>query len=99
MKRLRLRLEGAHATLMEARSQYFYLMETSSKQRHRPLRKFLVGDLVTRYRPTDSLRVNKLSPLQDGPFEVLKCHPSGTSYTGSRGNTVMRVRCWCTWIS
>jgi len=80
MKRLRLRLEGAHATLMEARSQYFNLMETSSKQRHRPLRKFLVGDLVTRYRPTDSLRVNKLSPLQDGPFEVLKCHPSGTSY-------------------
>ena len=80
MKRLRLRLDGAHATLMEARSQYFNLMETSSKQRHRPLRKFLVVDPVTKYRPTDSLRVNKLSPLQDGPFEVLKCHPSGTSY-------------------
>ena len=61
--RLRLRLEAAHATLMEARSQYFNLMETSFKQRHRPLRNFLVGDLVTRYRPTNILRVNKLSPL------------------------------------
>jgi hypothetical protein len=80
MKRLRLRLEAAHATLMEARSMYFNLMESSSKHRHRPLRKFHIGDLVTRYRPTDSLRVNKLAALQDGPFEVLTCHPSGTSY-------------------
>ena len=55
-------------------------MEASSKQRHIPFGKFLMGDLVTRYRPTESLRVNKLAPLQDGPFEVLKCHPSNTSY-------------------
>ena len=80
MKKLRLRLQAAHETLVETRTQYFAEMEASSKRKHAPLRKFLVGDLVTRYRPTESLRVNKLAPLQDGPFEVLKCHPSNTSY-------------------
>ena len=80
MKRLRLRLKAAHETRREARVQYLAEMEASSKQRYRPLRKFRVGDLVTRYRPTESLRINKLAPLQDGPFEVLKCHPSNTSY-------------------
>ena len=47
-------------------------------------RVFNKGDEVTRYRPTRSKRVNKLAPLQEGPFEVTEALENGVSYKAKR---------------
>ena len=87
MKHLRTRLQIAHEAVEASKADYFSAMKLLSSKRHRPLRVFRTGDKVTRYRPTDSLKVNKLSPLQDGPFLITAAHPSGTSYWIKRQNS------------
>ena len=86
-KRLRERLRLVQSYVAASEEKYFAQMEKVSKERCKALRTFKVGDLVTRYRPTTSERVNKLAYLQDGPFIVLQAQPSGTSYVIKRQNS------------
>ena len=72
---------------MISRERYLAAMEKRSRAKGKPLRRFKVGDLVTRHRPTLSERVNKLAYLQDGPFKVLQVQPLGTSYIIKRSNS------------
>lgn len=70
--------------MSDSRAKYYELMESKSQgnlqKKPRVLRSFKVGDEVTRYRPTKSKRVNKLAPLQEGPFIVTEALPNGVSY-------------------
>ena len=86
-KRLRERLRLVQSYVAASEEKYFAQMGKVSKERCKALRTFKVGDLVTRYRPTTSERVNKLAYLQDGPFIVLQAQPSGTSYVIKRQNS------------
>jgi hypothetical protein len=86
-RQLREKLILVRAAVDEARKRYFTDMEKKSASKHRPLRTFQVGDEVTRYRPTQSKRVNKLVPLHEGPYKVLETLQGGTKYVIKRSGS------------
>jgi hypothetical protein len=59
-----------------------YLLNNERKDPHAAtrLRVFNIGDEVTVHKPTGAKRLDKLSALQDGPFEVVECGTSGADY-------------------
>ena len=71
-KQLRRKLVLVRTAVDEARAKYFADMKKKSAGKHQPLSTFQVGDEVTRYRPTQSKRVNKLIPLHEVPYKVLE---------------------------
>lgn len=77
-------LQLVKENVQESREKYFHRMEERSKgnvqKKPKPLRVFNEGDEVTRYRPTKSKRVNKLAPMQEGPFRVVEVLNNGVSY-------------------
>ena len=64
----------------EARKEYFEKMEQYDPQSKVKVRTFNVGEEVTVYAPTKSKKVNKLSALQEGPYEIVEADGTGTQY-------------------
>ena len=60
------------------------------------LRKFKVGDRVTRYLATGNHTIGKMSELQRGPYEVIIAEPTGVDYQLRKAGTYTAdklVRC------
>ena len=55
-------------------------MKKHDRNKNTPLRKFEIGDEVTVYQPTKSKKVNKISPMQRGPYRVMEVDASGVGY-------------------
>ena len=81
-------LQLVRASVDSSRKLYEQDMEKRSRGvvKAKPLkvRQFQVGEEVTRYRPTKSKRINKLAPMQEGPFVVIEALANGVSYTLKR---------------
>ena len=66
----------------------------SNVRRASLLRKFKVGDRVTRYLATGNRTIDKLSELQRGPYEVIVAEPTGVDYQLRKvGTTDKLIRC------
>jgi hypothetical protein len=63
-----------------SRKQYWARLEKEDPRQGKKTRKFEEGDEVTLFKPTGSKREDKLSALQDGPFEVMEVGSSGVDY-------------------
>ena len=89
--RVKALLKLVEESVSESREKYFANMEAKArgdkKSKPAALRMFKVGDEVTRYRPTRSKRVNKLAPLQEGPFVVTEALENGVSYRIKRSGS------------
>ena len=79
--------------IAEARAHYFMSQERKDPHAKTRLRVFNVGDEVTIHRPTGEKKLDKLSPLQDGPFEVVSQGPTGADYMVRRIGTAGKPRC------
>jgi hypothetical protein len=79
--------------IAEARAQYFMKQERQDPHSKTKLRVFNVADEVTIHRPTGEKKLDKLSPLQDGPFEVVSQGTTGADYLIKRLGTAGKPRC------
>ena len=79
--------------IAEARAQYFMKQERQDPHSKTKLRVFNIGDEVTIHRPTGEKKLDKLSPLQDGPFEVVSQGTTGADYMVKRLGTAGKPRC------
>ena len=79
--------------IAEARAQYFMSQERQDPHAKTKLRVFNVGDEVTIHRPIRAKKLDKLSPLQDGPFEVVSQGATGADYMVKRICTAEKPRC------
>lgn len=66
--------------ITQAREDYLENAEKYDKQATVKIRTFEAGDLVTVYSPSISKRQNKLSALQEGPFEVKEVDSRGLMF-------------------
>ena len=64
----------------QAREDYLEKAEKYDKQAKAKIRTFNAGDLVTVYSPSVSKKKNKLSALQEGPFEVTETDSRGLMF-------------------
>ena len=64
----------------QARDDYLEQAEKYDKQAKVKIRTFNTVDLVTVYSPSVSKRKNKLSALQEGPFEVTESDSRGLMF-------------------
>ena len=64
----------------QARDDYLEKAEKYDKQAKVKIRTFNTGDLVTVYSPSISKKKNKLSALQEGPFEVTESDSRGLMF-------------------
>ena len=65
-------------------------LENNDKHKRNELRRFEVDDEVTKYAPTGKKRVDKVSPLQDGPYKVIEVGESGADYKIQRKGTTRK---------
>ena len=79
--------------IAEARARYFMRQDRKDPHAKTRLRVFNVGDEVTIHRPIGEKKPDKLSPLQDGPFEVISQGPTGADYLVRRVGTAGKPRC------
>lgn len=79
-KQLAARLQKLHAWVRETREKYNQQMAARHALAKRKLRRLAVGNEVTLYRPTGSLKENKISGLQEGPYEIIEVGDSGADY-------------------
>ena len=55
-------------------------MENTEKSARHKYRTFEVGDEVTKFKPTGSKMLDKVSPLREGPYEIVEEGQSGADY-------------------
>ena len=79
-QKLKRRAALVRKTVFEARELHFEKMEKYDPQSKVKVRAFNIGDEVTVYAPSTSKKKNKLSALQDGPYEVAEADGTGTQY-------------------
>ena len=88
--------EAINRTVKENNERYLKEMEErpSNVRKAGLLRKFKVGDRVTRYLATGNRTIDKLSELQRGPYEVIVAEPTGVDYQLRKvGTTDKLIRC------
>ena len=88
--------EAINRTVKENNEKYLRDMEErpSNVRKAGLLRKFKVGDRVTRYLATGNRTIDKLSELQRGPYEVIVAEPTGVDYQLRKvGTTDKLIRC------
>ena len=55
-------------------------MKKHDRNKNTPLRKFEIGDEITLYQPTKSKKMNKISPMQRGPYRIMEVDASRVGY-------------------
>ena len=76
-KVLQTQAETVKEFIIASREDYFKRMENTKKSAKHKFRTFKVGDEVTKFKPTGSKRLDKVSPLQEGPYKVVEEGQSG----------------------
>ena len=79
-ERMRKRTAQIVKTVKETRKEYLERMEKYDPQSKVQIRTFNIGQEVTLYAPTRSKKINKLSALQAGPYEVIDVDETGNMY-------------------
>ena len=79
-ERMRKRTAQIVKIFKEARKEYLEKMERYDPQSKVQIRTFNIGDEVTLYAPTRSKKINKLSALQAGPYEIIDVDETGNMY-------------------
>ena len=89
-------IEAINRTVKENNERYLKEMEErpSNERKADLLRKFKVGDRVTRCLATGNRTIDKLSELQNGPYEVIVAELTGVDYQLRKvGTTDKLIRC------
>ena len=86
-KALQAQAEKVKEFITASREDYFKKMENTEKSARHKYRTFKVGDEVTKFKPTGSKRLDKVSPLQEGPYEIVEEGQSGADYKIHRTGT------------
>ena len=79
-KQLKENMQRVKDFVESSRKDYLESLEDTDKHRKNELRRFEVGDEVTKYAPTGMKRGDKVAPLQGGPYRITKVGESGADY-------------------
>ena len=71
---------GIKRHVSQSMGDYKKSMKKHDRNKNTPLRKFEIGDEVTLYQPTKSKKMNKISPMQRGPYRIMEVDASGVGY-------------------
>jgi hypothetical protein len=71
---------GIKRHVSQSMGDYKKSMKKHDRHKTTPLMKFEIGDEVTLYQPTKSKKMNKISPMQRGPYRIMEVDASGVGY-------------------